>query len=189
MRIRLPLATPFNEPSGAAHRDRGGHFAAMGKLCPAMRQDTASGVRTGQDEQKTTAEHDIGREEQQRLRELVLGERVAYSEALRRVEPYLRRHVPLHLLHRAAAKLPPNLPSVATRIITAQNIQACQPEMRPISVFMPVYAKNAATQSHVLGRPRVPTIGILAPAGSPAPACGLAGHIERLAANVVPRTS
>ena len=58
------------------------------------------------DEQKTTAEHDTGREEQQRLRERVLGERVAYSEALRRVEPYLRRHVPLHLLHRAAAKLP-----------------------------------------------------------------------------------
>jgi glycosyltransferase involved in cell wall biosynthesis len=58
------------------------------------------------EEQKTTTEHDVGLEEQGRLRERALGERVAHEEAVRRVDPYLRRHVPLHLLHRAVAKLP-----------------------------------------------------------------------------------
>lgn len=58
------------------------------------------------DAQKTTTEHDLGIEEQDRLRERVLGERVGHAEALERVQPYLRRHVPLHLFHRAAARLP-----------------------------------------------------------------------------------
>jgi hypothetical protein len=58
------------------------------------------------DEQKTTTDHDVGIEEQDRLRERVLGRPMPHAEALRAVQPYLRRHVPLHLLHRAAARLP-----------------------------------------------------------------------------------
>ena len=36
-------------------------------------------------------------------------------------------------VNRAAAHVPPNLPSVATRMITAVKPHACQPETRPIS--------------------------------------------------------
>ncbi len=58
------------------------------------------------EEQKTTAQHDVGIAEGDRLRERVLGRPMPHAEALREVQPYLRRHVPLHLLHRAAARLP-----------------------------------------------------------------------------------
>jgi GT2 family glycosyltransferase len=58
------------------------------------------------DDQKTTSEHDLGMAEAHRLRERASGWPMAHAEALRLVQPYLRRHVPLHLLHRAAARLP-----------------------------------------------------------------------------------
>jgi GT2 family glycosyltransferase len=58
------------------------------------------------DAQKTTTQQDLGIEEQDRLRERVLGRPMPHAEALRQVQPYLRRHVPLHLLYRAAARLP-----------------------------------------------------------------------------------
>jgi GT2 family glycosyltransferase len=58
------------------------------------------------DEQKTTTQHDVGIEEADRLRERVLGRPMPHAEALEAVQPYLRRHVPLHLLHRVAARLP-----------------------------------------------------------------------------------
>jgi glycosyltransferase involved in cell wall biosynthesis len=56
--------------------------------------------------QKTTSEHDLFIEEGDRLRERVLGKPIRHAEALRMVQPYLRRHVPLHLLHRALERLP-----------------------------------------------------------------------------------
>jgi hypothetical protein len=63
------------------------------------------------EEQKTTTQHELGLEECDRLRERTLGRPVPHAEAMRLVEPYLRRHVPRHLLHRAAARLP--LPRLA----------------------------------------------------------------------------
>ena len=58
------------------------------------------------DEQKTTTEHDVGLEEGELLRERALGRRMPHEEAMRLVQAYLRRHVPLHLAHRAVDRLP-----------------------------------------------------------------------------------
>jgi glycosyltransferase involved in cell wall biosynthesis len=58
------------------------------------------------EKQKTTSEHDVGIEEADRLRERALGRPMAHAEAVELVQPYLKRHVPRHLLHRAAARLP-----------------------------------------------------------------------------------
>jgi GT2 family glycosyltransferase len=57
-------------------------------------------------DQKTTSEHDLGIAEADRLRERALGRPMSHAEAIALVQPRLRRHVPLHLLHRAAARLP-----------------------------------------------------------------------------------
>ena len=48
---------------------------------------------------------------------------------------------------RAAARVPPTFPSVATTMIRAQAIQPSQPGTRPISVRMPANAKNAGSSS------------------------------------------
>jgi glycosyltransferase involved in cell wall biosynthesis len=58
------------------------------------------------DEQKTTTEQDVGLEEGERLRERALGRQMPHEEAMRLVQPYLRRHVPRHLVHRLASRLP-----------------------------------------------------------------------------------
>ena len=58
------------------------------------------------DDQKTIAKREVGIREGERLRERTLGRPMPHKEAMRLVQPYLRRHVPLHLRHRAAAKLP-----------------------------------------------------------------------------------
>lgn len=63
------------------------------------------------EQQKTTTEHDVGMEEIDRLRERTLGRRMSHEQALLLVRPYLRRHIPLHLLHRAAERMP--LPRLA----------------------------------------------------------------------------
>jgi hypothetical protein len=48
---------------------------------------------------------------------------------------------------RAATKLPPNFPAVATRMIKPHRIQSDAPLTRPICVRMPVKAKKAGRSS------------------------------------------
>lgn len=66
------------------------------------------------EEQKTTSEHELGMAEVERLRERALGRPMPHDEAIRLVQPYLQRHVPLHLLHRFMERLP--VPRIAVDV-------------------------------------------------------------------------
>jgi glycosyltransferase involved in cell wall biosynthesis len=79
-------------------------FAAAGAQIVHLRRFVA-GFRV-HEEQKTSAQHELGMAESDRLRERALGKPVPHAEAMRLVGPYLRRHVPLHILQRARDRLP-----------------------------------------------------------------------------------
>jgi hypothetical protein len=58
------------------------------------------------DDQKTTRDLDVGLAEIEAIRQLRLGHPISHAEAWRRLDPYLRRHVARHTLHRVAMRMP-----------------------------------------------------------------------------------
>jgi len=104
-----------------AHIDESFKFAVDWDLLLRFREAGARVVRLPRflgafrvhDEQKTGNEDDLCALESTRLRERVLGRAMSDEEIFARTQPYLRRHVVYHTLHRLQERLP--LPRSAVR--------------------------------------------------------------------------
>lgn len=80
-------------------------------------------------EQKTGNEVELCALESTRLRERVLGRSMSDEEIVARTQPYLRRHVVYHTLHRLQARLP--LPRSAVRTLLPEE----EHEQKAVSAF------------------------------------------------------
>ena len=94
--------------------DPGMHFALDWDLLLRMRESGAKMVRLPRflgvfrthENQKTLTLADLYLNETAALRQRVHGRGMSHDEAFLRARPYMRRHVPYHLLHRLRARLP-----------------------------------------------------------------------------------
>jgi len=116
-------------------------FAVDWDLLLRMREAGAKMVRVPRflgafrvhDEQKTATWYDECLIECDELRRRVHGRGISHDEAVARVKPYMRRHVPYHLWHRFKARLPLSRQPVRTLPLEPRFRLASSKEAMPVT--------------------------------------------------------